>query len=1164
MKNECEKIKVKSFRFLILPLCLLLFTSLNYAQTVAPGAPGRDAQWATAGKQAIGTSFNTESKVWFTLAEGALTEVYYPNVTVANVHKLEFVVVNPKTKKVETETADATHEIKATRPDSMTFQQINTAKSGEWKITKTYTTDPERDSVLIDVKFEPKNKNLNLYVYYDPSLGNTGMHDSAMKSPPPVDGFLSEDKSGKANIVSILTFSVPADEQTNGYYKTSDGLDQLGKNGKITDLYIGAENGNVVQTAKIQRPNDFTAVLSFASDRTKAIVAANLSLKKGFAKCLTEYEKGWSDYVKTLPKVEAKYQAQFNMAAMVLKAQEDKTVRGANVASLTIPWGGGANANEDIGGGYHLVWSRDLYQVVTAYMALGDVAAANRALDFLFDIQQKPDGSFPQNSQLDGKQGWGNLQLDEVAYPLIMAYQLKRFDKKTYENHVKKAADFLVKTGPKTPQERWEEKSGYSPSTIAAEIAGLVCAADIAKRNGDEISATLYLKTADDWAANVEKWTATTNGKYGDGNYYVRLTENGKPDGREKTVLSNNAGTAIENEIVDAGFLELVRLGIKSPDDPLVVKSVKVIDQTLRVVTPNGESFYRYTNDGYGEMNDGRRWNFDGKYTGKGRLWALLAGERGQYELAFSDYYKNRSEWASREKRNSLAYPYFEKSVSRLDAMQKFANEGLMIPEQIWDKAETPKNIDKQFVPELKFGEGTGSATPLAWSMAQFIRLAVNLQAGKNLDTPDIVYNRYVLGKKTQNESQKTAETGDVDINEVPASFVNGIDTRCFSDKPLYKKDCSYVSTIATVNSQNPVLRPCRIGGFFMACKSSSKEMHVCFGYEKEFKTLEIAGDFTDWKPVTLEVKKKRDGNQIDCFNVAKTARVEYKLIVDGKWITDPLNPNKVDNGVGGENSFFTMPDYKSTEWDSDDKLSVEPTDPNKIIDVAVPPIVKDLDVDSKIYGKRTVKVYLPDGYDSQTKSVLFPVTYFQDGRDYINRAKAIQIQRNLVKAGKLKPFIMVFLDPKDRMKEYWASDDYAKYLATEVVPAIDAKYKTIKSRDGRAILGASLGGVTSVHTAIKYPEIFGLVGGQSSSFWIDNERVVKELETLDAAKNKFVFYFDTGTLEGAEDDRKAVEILRKKGFDVTYEERETGHNWTSWRDRLADAFVALWSDAKI
>jgi len=78
--------------------------------------------------------------------------------------------------------------------------------------------------------------------------------------------------------------------------------------------------------------------------------------------------------------------------------------------------------------------------------------------------------------------------------------------------------------------------------------------------------------------------------------------------------------------------------------------------------------------------------------------------------------------------------------------MAAFANAGLMIPEQVWDKPGSPLNIDRQFVPELKFGEGTGSATPLAWSMAQFIRLATNLKAGRNLDTPRVVYERYKNG----------------------------------------------------------------------------------------------------------------------------------------------------------------------------------------------------------------------------------------------------------------------------------------------------------------------------------------------------------------------------------------------------------------------------------
>jgi glucan 1,4-alpha-glucosidase len=1189
MNKEKTKSARKYLTCLLLLFAFLLLPRLSFAQTLAPGAPGKDAQWASAGKQAIGTSAGLESKVWFTLQGGAMTEVYYPNVTVANVHKLEFVVVDPKTKKVETETADAAHEIKITRPDSMSFQQINTAKSGLWKITKTYTTDPERDSVLIDVQFEPKNKNLNLYVYYDPSIGNTGMGDRAYspllqlkgsyeyeKGTITKDGVNSVKKTGAAtvsggmaseegNIVSTVFFTSDIEEYTNGYYQTSDGLEQLRKFGKIKETYGEAAKGNVVQMARIMKPQRFTTIISFGEDVLKASAKAAKSLEKGFAKSQAEYEKEWSDYVKTIRRVEPKYQAQFNMAAMVLRAQEDKTVRGANVASLTVPWGGGATANGDVGGGYHLVWSRDLYHVFTAYMALGDTPAANRALDFLFNIQQKEDGSFPQNSQLDGTKGWGSLQMDEVAYPLIMAYQLKRFDKKTYENHVKRAADFIVKTGPKTPQERWEEKPGYSPSTIAAEIAGLVCAAEIARKNGDETSANLYLKTADDWESNIEKWTATTNGKFGDGNYYVRLTANGKPDAGEKIELSNSSGAFLENEIVDMGFLELVRLGIKSPDDPLIVKSLKVIDAQIKVNTPNGESFYRYNHDGYGEQPDGRRWNFDGTYSGTGRLWALLAGERGQYELAICDK-KSGTYWdAPDDVAERLDKKCREIPKSRLDAMLAFANEGLMIPEQIWDKAETPKNIDKQFVPELKFGEGTGSATPLAWSMAQFIRLAVNLQAGKNLDTPDVVYNRYVLGKKTEVSSQKIES--DADITEVPVSFRVGLkDVRKFFGESADECETakSFIpkgnGTMTVPQKSDPTPR--------IFARKGEKESEMLFAYFGTEKSVEIAGDFTGWKPCNLKFQEF-SGPKILVLKFPNSARVEYKLIVDGKWITDPLNPNKVDSGVGGENSFFTMPDYQPTSWDKGETAKLD-----------------TVEINSKIYGRKNIQVYAPvsepsavaDGLSSQSRNVKInaplnkvqpsatadgsdrmPTLYLQDGSDYINRAKAIQIQQNLVKANKIKPFIMVFLDPKDRMKEYWANDDYAKYVATEVVPAIDAKYKTIKNRDGRTILGASLGGVTSVHAAVKYPEIFGRVGGQSSSFWIDNERVIKELETLDVKRNNFKFYFDVGTLEGADDDKKAVEILRGKGFDVTYREAETGHNWTSWRDRLADAFIALW-----
>ncbi|MDQ3131654.1 MAG: glycoside hydrolase family 15 protein [Acidobacteriota bacterium] len=731
----------KIFRFILnfasLRLCIfaLIFSFASHAQTLAPGAPGRDAHWMSAGKQAVGTSNTLESKVWFTLEGGAMTEVFYPTVDTPNVRLLQFVVVNAKTKTVETEKDDAIHKVEAVRADSLTFRQTNVAKSGAWQIVKTYTADAQRNSVLMSVTFTPRKNDLELYVYYDPSLNNSGMHDTAWTQDAAL--LASDAEKVSALICNRCEFS----ETTNGFFGASDGIEQLRRDGKITNPYSRAENGNVVQLARVnpkftlKNHAVFDLILSFGKTPAEALQTAAASGQKGFVKANREYDKNWSDYVRTLPRVEPKYQAQFNMAAMVLKAHEDKTFLGGSVAALANPWGGGINSNETTSG-YHLVWSRDLYQVATAFMALGDKAAAIRSLEYLFKYQQKPDGSFPQISWLDGRTVGDSIQMDEVSYPLILAYQLGKTDRRTYEKNIKISADYIVKNGPKSQQERWEEKAGYSPSTIAAEIAGLVCAAEIAKLNGDETSAQTYVKTADDWARNVEKWTATTTGKYGDGNYYLRLTKNGTPDAGDKIELD---GTFDEREIVDAGFLELVRLGIKSPNDPLIVKSLKVIDAQIKVNTAHGEAWYRYNHDGYGETYDGKRWNWDGNYKGKGHLWALLSGERGQYEIALAN---SKFKIQSSKFKSEILNSELSKARSRLDSMLGFANEGLMIPEQIWDKPQTP-NADLQFMPPLKFGEGTGSATPLAWSMAQFIRLAINLQSSKNLDTPDATAKRF-------------------------------------------------------------------------------------------------------------------------------------------------------------------------------------------------------------------------------------------------------------------------------------------------------------------------------------------------------------------------------------------------------------------------------------
>ncbi len=684
---------------------------------VAPGAPGLDAHWPSAAKNGFGTANTLASKVWFTLNNGVMTEVYYPTLDVPNVQTLQFVFVSFDGKRVETEAEDMEHSLEVLDPVSLTFRQVNKARTGDYTITKTYVTDPERSSILIDVKFDwtaTAACNCSLYVSYDPSLNNSGMHDSAW-----IDGaWLVASDGDKA---SALTSPDGFDEQTNGHLGASDGLTQLKRSGRITP-YLRANNGNVVQTARVRHllglaraAEHFSLVLGFGSNANDAIRNGQLSVAKGFNSARSAYEQGWRRYVKTLPRVEPKFQAQFNVAAMVLKALEDKTYRGAMIASPSVPWGGGPNANEPTISGYHSVWSRDLYQVATAFLAIGDRASANRALTYLFKVQQKPDGSFPQNSWVDGRPIGGGLQMDQVALPLVLAYQLRRTDQQTWLKHIKPAADFILRRGPATEQERWEEKPGYSPSTIAAEIAGLVCAARIAELNQVGDSAKAYLAKADEWAREVEHWMATANGPHAKHPYYLRITKNEDPNDGAPVEINSGGGTYDERKIVDAGFLELARMGIKRADDPAIVRTLAIVDKLIKVETPGGSGWYRYNHDAYGERPDGG--NYDGR-TGVGRLWTLLTGERGEYEVARGDLAAARK---------------------RLETMMAFANDGLMIPEQVWDRQQSPR-------PELHFGEGTGSATPLAWSMAQFIRLAVNVKQGRNVETPALPAARYRKG----------------------------------------------------------------------------------------------------------------------------------------------------------------------------------------------------------------------------------------------------------------------------------------------------------------------------------------------------------------------------------------------------------------------------------
>lgn len=648
--------------------------------------PGIDAHWPTAAKNGFGTSTSLQSKVWFTLANGTLTEVFYPTVDTPNTQSLQFVFCKDQSCELEEEMS---HSLSVLDNRSLTFRQIN--RTPGVTITKTYTTDPETSSVLLDVDVQSRVPNSTLFLYYDPSLKNSGMHDTAWSN----GGALM---SSEANVATALVSNVEFESITNTFARKDIQFTALPRTER-------AENGNVVQIAKLPQAKRLTIVLAFGTTSAEAITNARSSLRKGFATCQKQYASGWHSYLRSLPKLRGGYQAQLNMAAMVLKGLEDKTYRGAFIASPSTPWGGGPNANEPTVSGYHAVWSRDLYHVATALAAMGDLAAANRALDYLFKVQQRADGGFPQNTWVDGRTIGGGLQMDQVALPIVLALQLKRTDRETWLQHIKPAAEFVISHGPVTEQDRWEEQPGYSPATLAAEIAGLVCAAEFARLQGDTAAASRYLQKADEWERNIERWTATTNGPLGNGNYFLRLTEQGDPNQPQQIDINSGGGRYDQRIIVDMSFLELARLGVRSAHDPLIVKSLVVIDSTIKSTTPYGPAWYRYNHDAYGERADGLA--YDGR-TGIGRLWTLLTGERGEYELAVGRV---------------------DRARVMLKAMSGFANGGLMISEQVWDRE--------------KIGSGTGSATPLAWSMAQFIRLAMNINRKRNTETPAVVASRF-------------------------------------------------------------------------------------------------------------------------------------------------------------------------------------------------------------------------------------------------------------------------------------------------------------------------------------------------------------------------------------------------------------------------------------
>jgi glucoamylase len=416
----------------------------------------------------------------------------------------------------------------------------------------------------------------------------------------------------------------------------------------------------------------------------------------------------------------------YRISAAVLHTHEAKQFPGGLIASLSIPWGF-AKGDDDLGG-YHLVWTRDLVETVGGLVAAGARAAARRVLRYL-QVTQEADGHWPQNMWLDGTPYWTGVQLDEAGFPILLTAQAWR---EAYVETdelaalwpmVRQAAGYIVRNGPVTEQDRWEEDAGYSPFTLAVEISALLAAAELAELAGEPDLAAYLCETADTWNASIERWTYVSGTdlarECGVNGYYVRIAAPDTPDAASPKhgflpIKNRPPGqsAAPAEQIVSPDALALVRFGLRAPDDPRIVNTVKVLDTLLKVETPYGPIWHRYNQDGYGEHADGAP--FDG--TGIGRAWPLLVGERAHYELA-----------AGRE----------DEARRLMHTMEAFANEGGMLPEQIWDAPDIPER-------ELCFGRPSGSAMPLVWAHAEYIKLRRSLREKRVFDLPPQTVRRYL------------------------------------------------------------------------------------------------------------------------------------------------------------------------------------------------------------------------------------------------------------------------------------------------------------------------------------------------------------------------------------------------------------------------------------
>jgi glucoamylase len=701
------------------------------------GWPGIDARWTSSAKSGVGTALNSTSKVWYSISDGILNEIYYPQVDQACTRDLSLIVTDGDEFFSE-EKCDTSHLIKNLANGVPGYQITNSCNKHHYRIEKEIISDPFRDSVLQRIQFFPTNKkrkDFKLFMLLAPHLGNYGSGNTAWVGNYRGLPMLFAQRGEGA---LALACSIPWKRGSAGFVGISDGWQDLKNHKQMCWEFERAENGNVALTGEIDldeaRGNNFVVALGFGRNSDEAGQRARASILENFESAKSKFITEWKDWHKKLYVAESskiksapKY---FNISAAMLKVHESKRHPGGLIASLSIPWG--FSKGDDDLGGYHLVWPRDMVQTAGGLLAAKAFDDARRVLNYLM-VTQEDDGHWVQNMWLDGAPYWKGIQMDQTALPIMLVDLVNREaklsddDLKHFWPMIRKAASYLVTNGPITQQDRWEENAGYSTFTLAVEISALLIAAEHADWNNEPQVAVYLRETADAWNSSVERWTYITGSDLaqfvGVKGYYVRIKKDSFDSDEHDTdmlrISNRPPGENIcpANEMVSPDALALVRFGLRAAADERILDTIKVIDATLKFDNPLGPVWYRYNGDGYGEHVNGNPFNG----TGIGRPWPLLTGERAHYEIAAGNY---------------------SEAQKLLKSFENYATETGLFPEQVWDSEDIPEL-------GLYMGKASGSAMPLVWAHSEYIKLCRSIKLKQVFDMPLQTKQRYLVEKKT-------------------------------------------------------------------------------------------------------------------------------------------------------------------------------------------------------------------------------------------------------------------------------------------------------------------------------------------------------------------------------------------------------------------------------